>query len=108
VQNGRGAMGLLGGDALVLAFLAAGALAVLWFALRRPLAESRFAQVGFGLIAGGAAGNVIDRLVHGYVIDFVALPHFYVFNLADAAITCGLCLVALPSVAGSNGARVTS
>jgi lipoprotein signal peptidase len=89
----------------VLTLLAAFALAVLWCVLRGPLAESRLAQVGFGLIAGGAAGNVIDRLVHGYVIDFVALPHFYVFNLADAAIACGLCLVALPSVVPPAGAR---
>ncbi len=102
LQNGRGAMGLLGGDALALTLFAAGALAVLWFVLRAPLAESSLAQVGFGLIAGGAVGNVVDRLVHGYVIDFVALPHFYVFNLADAAIAGGLALVALPSIRASD------
>jgi len=105
LQNGRGAMGLLGGDPLGLTLLAAGALAVLWFVLRGPLAASSLTQVGFGLISGGAAGNVVDRLVHGYVIDFVALPHFYVFNLADAAIACGLALVALPSIAHPARAR---
>jgi lipoprotein signal peptidase len=41
---------------------------------------------------------VTDRLVHGYVIDFVSVPHFYVFNVADAAITIGLVLIASPAL----------
>ncbi|EHR72672.1 lipoprotein signal peptidase [Burkholderiales bacterium JOSHI_001] len=50
------------------------------------------------LVMGGALGNVIDRLVHGYVVDFIQLHHrgwvFPAFNLADSAITLGaVCLV---------------
>jgi signal peptidase II len=53
----------------------------------------RWATVGYALIVGGALGNVIDRVVHGYVIDFL-LFHIgdwtlFVFNLADAALTLG-------------------
>jgi signal peptidase II len=50
------------------------------------------------LVMGGALGNVIDRLVHGYVVDFIQLHHrgwvFPAFNVADSAITLGaVCLV---------------
>ncbi|MDE2111879.1 MAG: signal peptidase II [Alphaproteobacteria bacterium] len=69
--------------------LAAGALAWwLWFVRSRALA------ISLGLVIGGALGNLIDRLVYGKVADFF---HFYglgydwyVFNVADAAITFGV------------------
>jgi signal peptidase II len=53
----------------------------------------RLATLGFGLIVGGAVGNIIDRLMNGYVVDFLVL-HFgdrdmFVFNLADSALTLG-------------------
>jgi signal peptidase II len=49
-------------------------------------------------ILGGAVGNVIDRMMHGYVVDFlhfhVAGRHFPAFNIADSAITIGaICLI---------------
>ena len=49
-------------------------------------------------ILGGAVGNVVDRLVHGYVVDFLdfywGAAHFPAFNLADSAITVGaVCLI---------------
>jgi signal peptidase II len=98
VRNAHGAMGLFGDRPALLVALAVGALALLWYLLRTTLAASPLAQVGFGLVAGGALGNVTDRLVHGYVIDFIAVPHFYVFNVADAAITIGLILIAAPTL----------
>ena len=56
--------------------------------------EQRLARVGLGLIVGGAAGNLIDRLGAGYVVDFVDVYwrgwHFWAFNVADAAITIGV------------------
>jgi signal peptidase II len=50
------------------------------------------------MIMGGAIGNVIDRLLHGYVVDFIQVHyggwHFPAFNLADSAITLGaICLI---------------
>jgi signal peptidase II len=98
VENAYGAMGLFGSRPAVLVTLAVVVLAILWFALRGAMRGSPLTQIGFGAIAGGATGNVIDRLVHGYVIDFIALPHFYVFNLADASITAGLALIAASSL----------
>ena len=60
----------------------------LWFVRRRTLA------LGLGLVIGGALGNLVDRLVYGQVADFFHLYafgySFYVFNVADAAITFGV------------------
>ena len=66
----------------------------------------RLAAAGYALIVGGALGNLIDRFVHGYVIDFLLL-HFgdrtlFVFNLADAALTLGPILVLAVFVFGKR------
>ena len=57
----------------------------------------RWARLGVALIIGGALGNIIDKLIMGYVIDFidfyVGLWHFATFNVADAAISIGACCV---------------
>lgn len=62
--------------------------------------------IGLGGVLGGALGNLIDRLIRppgfgrGYVVDFVALPHFAVFNVADMAITCSAVLLAILAFRG--------
>ena len=48
------------------------------------------AQLGLGLAIGGAAGNLVDIVQYGYVIDFIELRWCGVFNLADVAIVSGL------------------
>jgi signal peptidase II len=59
--------------------------------------HQRLLPLALSLVLGGAIGNVIDRLVHGYVIDFidvhVAGYHWPSFNIADSAITCGIILL---------------
>ena len=61
--------------------------------------DQRLARFGLALIVGGAAGNLIDRVRFGYVVDFVDLYwrdwHFWAFNVADAAITMGVALMIL-------------
>lgn len=70
------------------------ALAVVVFTLvylsRAPLV-SKLEVIGLGMLAGGAVGNAIDRLVFGYVTDFIATQFisFPIFNVADIGITCG-------------------
>jgi signal peptidase II len=80
----------------VLAFAISGLL-VFWLA-RTPRADWRTA-LPFALVIGGAVGNVIDRLQHGHVIDFVQWywRDFYwpAFNVADAAIVAGAIGIAL-------------
>jgi len=90
VRNNGVAFGLLsgGGTALVVALTLGALVAVLiWFAREpaRPLA-----WVPTGLLVGGALGNLIDRVRQGSVTDFLKIPHWPAFNLADAAITVGV------------------
>jgi signal peptidase II len=79
-----------------IALLVVGALCV-W--LRR--AENALVAVSIGAIAGGAVGNVIDRLRYGWVVDFIHAHigewSWYVFNVADAAIVCGVAALILES-----------
>jgi signal peptidase II len=71
-------------------------------------AESRFTGIALGLIAGGALGNGIDRVVYGAVADFFAFHittatwqfRWYVFNLADVAIVAGVGLLLYESLFG--------
>lgn len=76
----------------LLAAVALAVVAVLAVWLRR--AESLLVALSLGAIAGGAVGNVIDRVRFGAVVDFLHAHAFgyswYVFNLADAAIVCGV------------------
>jgi signal peptidase II len=64
--------------------------------------------VGIALIAGGAAGNLLDRLLHGGVTDFLELRagHFRwpAFNLADSAITIGAALIIFELFSGERHA----
>jgi len=94
VGNSGIAFGLLddGSDALVLAItLAALALVVVWFAFD----ISRPGQwLGVGLLVGGAAGNLIDRLRLDAVTDFFDPPLWPAFNLADVSITAGVLVIA--------------
>jgi len=66
---------------------------------RKHREQSKLYLYGFGLIAGGAVGNLIDRLRHGAVIDFldfyIGYRHWPAFNLADSAITIGTGLIML-------------
>src|ERR1700744_2675853 len=84
-----------GQTALVALTLAATGLLAWWLFRSR----STLPAVGLGLIIGGALGNAIDRLAHGAVVDYLDLHafgrHFFVFNVADAAINIGVALLVL-------------
>ncbi len=54
---------------------------------------SRLYIVAISLIIGGAIGNLVDRILYGYVIDFIDLRVWPVFNIADSAITIGACFL---------------
>jgi len=104
VRNTGAAFGLLNtvdfpGKTLVISVVALAALLVMAaYAARLPV-HQRLARLGLALVLGGAAGNLIDRLRQGYVVDYVDAYwrgwHFWAFNVADAAITVGVALVIL-------------
>ncbi|CAN5552117.1 hypothetical protein BH10ACT1_BH10ACT1_13020 [soil metagenome] len=61
------------------------------------------AALGLGLLVGGVASNVADRIRHGGVVDLIAVGWWPVFNLADAAIVAGALVVLASVVAGAIG-----
>jgi signal peptidase II len=76
--------------------------------LRKLTEDQRLLQVALALLLGGALGNGLDRLVRGYVIDFIAVHwfdptwtranrHFPTFNVADCGVTIGIALLLLES-----------
>jgi signal peptidase II len=93
VQNPYGAMGLFGDRPVLLIVLAAAVIAVIAYVLRDTVGRSALAQIGFGLVVGGALGNIVDRFVHHFVVDFIAPRGFYVFNVGDACISIGIALI---------------
>jgi signal peptidase II len=102
VRNTGAAFGFLNaaefpGKPIVIAVVALGALVgVSLYASQLPPAHW-LARLGLALILGGAAGNLIDRLRQGYVVDFVDVYwgdwHFWAFNVADAAISVGVGII---------------
>ena len=84
---------------VVLALVAVAALVGLaWYSATLD-ASQRLTRVGLAFVLGGAAGNLIDRVTAGYVLDFVDIYrgdwHFWAFNVADAAINVGVALMIL-------------
>jgi signal peptidase II len=107
IHNTGAAFGLLDGVDLpfktaLLAVVSVAALAgLVMFAVSLPEIH-RLARVGVALVVGGAAGNLIDRLWLGYVVDFVdvywGVWHFWAFNVADSAISIGMALIILDQI----------
>jgi signal peptidase II len=101
--NYHGAFGLLGSNGALLIILALVVLAVFWMLFREAAERSMLVRVAFGLILGGAVGNIIDRVHYGYVIDFIDFDRFpglwrYTFNVADSCITIGVFLLLISGV----------
>jgi signal peptidase II len=89
VNNEGIAFGALGGGETLVAVAVGAALVglVLFFIVS---AERPLVWLPTGLLLGGALGNVLDRVRDGAVTDFVKLPHWPAFNVADVAITAGV------------------
>lgn len=70
-------------------------IALLWAASQ---ARTTFSRIAFGMILGGALGNIIDRLRDGVVTDFFQIGTFPIFNVADSCITIGVGLLLLEAL----------
>lgn len=94
------------GGAFVL--LAAVVLAFTIYYLLKSPAISKLEVVGLGMVVGGAIGNAIDRVLYGFVVDFICTEFidFPVFNVADIGITCGVVIAFLGFVLLSPANKV--
>jgi signal peptidase II len=92
-----------------LVFVAVSMAIACGFAVWLWRAENRMIALGLGLVIGGAIGNVIDRLVHGAVVDFLDFHlgdlHWPAFNIADSGIVIGIALVVIDGLC--SGTRKT-
>lgn len=102
VRNTGAAFGLLRGWQWLLVAIAFVVLGAVTWALVRLKPESRVARTALALIAGGALGNLIDRVASGGVTDFFDLGWFPVFNVADIALDVGVALLVVWLLFGSE------
>ncbi|MGI6167253.1 MAG: signal peptidase II [Eubacteriales bacterium] len=117
VENTGAAFGMLSDYRWVFISLSSIAiLGMLWYLFfKKP--ESRLLNLSLVLLAGGGIGNMIDRVLLGYVVDFIdfyAFPKiwFWVFNIADVCITIGTALLSLylitSTIAETKAGKVTA
>lgn len=97
IQNRGAAWGMLQGETLFLALLSAGALILLNQYLSKQNRFSKLSIVSYGLLIGGMIGNLLDRILNHFVVDFLDFTilgyDFPVFNLADIGIVVGIFLL---------------
>ncbi|HEV7180101.1 MAG TPA: signal peptidase II [Candidatus Baltobacteraceae bacterium] len=103
-RNFHGAFGLFGSNGALLVALAIVVLVIFWLSFRDAAAQSRLVCVAFGMIVGGAIGNIIDRVHFGFVVDFIDFYKVWpnIFNVADSCITIGVVLLLLSSLGTSR------
>lgn len=95
VTNKGIAFGLFPGRQVAVAILTVVALCGIIIAIVALMSRHRGVATGGGLLMGGSLGNLLDRLVHGGVTDFLDPARWPAFNLADIAIVSGAALIAL-------------
>ncbi|MFC1952094.1 signal peptidase II [Chloroflexota bacterium] len=99
LHNTGAAFGLFQGQSFLLTIIALIGVAALLlynfvFHHRCHFVGNRLGKIALGLVLGGTLGNLIDRIYHGYVIDFIGFNFWPAFNVADSAIVIGSILLA--------------
>ena len=113
-RNSGAAFSFAEGATVIFTLIAVGVVVVI--ARTLPRLRSSGWAVTLGLLVGGAVGNLLDRLLRapgvgrGAVVDFISVPHFASFNVADSGITVGAALAIVLSLRGVeiDGTRRTA
>ena len=92
IRNYGAAFGIFQQRTVFLMVAGLALLALLWW-MRKDLLSSTHGRLGMVFLLGGDFGNLADRLMYGGVIDFIQLPHWPVFNIADICIDTGIALL---------------
>ena len=92
--NKGAAFGLLVNETLLFVLIALVVIGVLVAYVRFLPAKHPWLRLSLGLQLGGALGNLLDRLRQGYVVDFIAVKAWPVFNIADTCIVVGVLILA--------------
>lgn len=106
VQNTGVAFSFLEGQQIFIILMTILFLGFIWFYLKRAKILV-FEMVGYGLVIGGAFGNLVDRIWYGYVIDFfdflILGYHFPIFNVADCGVVIGVLILLVGSFFEKRG-----
>lgn len=103
-RNSGVAFGQLQNGGLIVSIVIALALVALLVFFARN-AHRPLVWLPTGMLLGGALGNIVDRVREGAVIDYLKLPHWPAFNVADAAITVGVVILLIVIERGDRAAR---
>jgi signal peptidase II len=93
VTNTGAAFGILQNQTLFLVVMACIGLAAIYLYYRYPPFDHWVVPIAIGMMLGGAAGNLLDRVRAGEVTDFIDFPRYPAFNVADSAIFVGVSII---------------
>ena len=106
MQNTGAAFSILSSNTLLLILISVLALNLIYFFLIRGKQLNNFEEIIYGILIGGIIGNLIDRVVHGSVIDYLDFNlfgyNFPVFNFADICIVISIILIIISICKGEK------
>lgn len=106
VQNLGAAWSILSGNRYLLIIIAIFCLGAIYFCLIKRKNLTRLEAISYSALIGGIIGNLIDRILYGYVIDYLNFYildyNFPVFNLADICIVVSIFLIMIMTIKGSD------
>lgn len=104
VTNTGAAWSILSGNTLLLILISVIALAVIYVYLIKDKELNEIDIVSYGMLIGGIAGNLIDRIIYGYVIDYFDFKifnyNFPIFNIADVLIVISVIIIGINLIVG--------
>lgn len=110
VHNLGAAWGILAGNRYFLIFVALIFISIFYFIFIKDKKITNFEAISYGILLGGIIGNLIDRLIYGYVIDYLDFyPFGYnypVFNFADMCIVISIVLVVIKMIKDDHNGKV--
>lgn len=104
VRNTGAAWSILSGNVLLLIMISVVALVVIYYYLIKDKELNKIDVVSYSMLIGGIIGNLIDRVVHGYVIDYLDFKifnyNFPIFNVADTLIVISIIIIGISLIVG--------
>ena len=105
-NNPGAAFSILLGKRIFLIVVAILIIGILLYYIKKNKVDGKLNIIAFSLIIGGSLGNLIDRIVRGYVVDFISIKlgsyNFPIFNIADTLIVVGVFLLLIGNTGGNK------
>ena len=110
VTNTGAAFSILSSSTVFLIILSLIVIGIIYFFFIKDQNLSNFMQIIYGILLGGIIGNLLDRLIYGYVIDYLnfSIINFPVFNFADICIVTSIAIIIINLLKGDKNAVQSS